>query len=103
MDIVINLNSVIEKLKTFAKHEVTIIAVSKTFSLNVIRPLLNAGQIHFGENRINEALEKWTNELLHNPKIQLHLIGRLQSNKVKDAVKIFLIFILWTLRNWYIN
>lgn len=89
MDIVINLNSVIEKLKTFAKHEVTIIAVSKTFSLNVIRPLLNAGQIHFGENRINEALEKWTNELLHNPKIQLHLIGRLQSNKVKDAVKIF--------------
>ena len=89
MDIVINLNSVIEKLKTFAKHEVTIIAVSKTFSLNVIRPLLNAGQVHFGENRINEALEKWTNELLHNPKIQLHLIGRLQSNKVKDALKIF--------------
>lgn len=89
MDIVINLNSVIEKLKTFAKHEVTIIAVSKTFSLNVIRPLLNTGQVHFGENRINEALEKWTNELLHNPKIQLHLIGRLQSNKVKDALKIF--------------
>lgn len=89
MTVVINLNNVIENLKKFSKHKVNIIAVSKTFSLNAIKPLINAGQIHFGENRINEALEKWTGEIFHNPRIQLHLIGKLQSNKVSDALKIF--------------
>ena len=89
MTVVINLNNVIENLKKFSKHKVNIIAVSKTFSLNAIKPLINVGHIHFGENRVGEALEKWTDEIFHNPSIQLHLIGRLQSNKVGDALKIF--------------
>ena len=89
MTAVINLNNVIENLKKFSRHKVNIIAVSKTFSLIVIKPLINVGHIHFGENRISEALEKWTDEIFYNPSIQLHLIGRLQSNKVRDALKIF--------------
>ena len=89
MTAVTNLNNLIENLKKFSKHKVNIIAVSKTFSLNAIKPLINVGHIHFGENRISEALEKWTDEIFSNPSIQLHLIGRLQSNKVADALKIF--------------
>jgi pyridoxal phosphate enzyme (YggS family) len=89
MTAVTNLNNLIENLKKFSKHKVNIIAVSKTFSLNAIKPLINVGHIHFGENRVGEALEKWTDEIFHNPSIQLHLIGRLQSNKVGDALKIF--------------
>ena len=89
MTAVTNLNNLIENLKKFSKHKVNIIAVSKTFSLNAIKPLINVGHIHFGENRVGEALEKWTDEIFHNASIQLHLIGRLQSNKVGDALKIF--------------
>jgi len=89
MTAVTNLNNLIENLKKFSKHKVNIIAVSKTFSLNAIKPLINVGHIHFGENRVGEALEKWTDEIFRNPSIQLHLIGRLQSNKVGDALKIF--------------
>lgn len=89
MNVVINFKNVIKNLQEFSKQNVNIIAVSKTFSLNVIRPLIDLGHIHFGENRVNEALEKWSNVISHDPKIQLHLIGSLQSNKVADALKIF--------------
>ena len=89
MNVVINLKNVIKNLQKFSKQNVNIIAVSKTFSLNVIRPLIDLGHIHFGENRVNEALEKWFDVISHDPKIQLHLIGSLQSNKVADALKIF--------------
>ena len=66
-----------------------IIAVSKAFSLEHIAPLINAGHLHFGENKIQEAEKKWTNIKKENSKIQLHFIGKLQTNKVKKAVKIF--------------
>lgn len=89
MNVVINLNNVINNLQKFTNKNINIIAVSKTFSLNVIRPLIDSGHIHFGENRINEALDKWSRVIFNDPKIQLHLIGRLQTNKVGDALKIF--------------
>ncbi len=89
MNVVINLNNVIHNLQKFSNKNINIIAVSKTFSLNVIRPLIDFGHIHFGENRINEALDKWSGVIFNDPKIQLHFIGRLQTNKVGDALKIF--------------
>jgi pyridoxal phosphate enzyme (YggS family) len=67
----------------------TIIAVSKTFKIEKILPLIDYGQIHFGENKVQEAVEKWTEIKKNNSKIKLHMIGRLQSNKVKSAVQIF--------------
>ncbi len=66
-----------------------IIAVSKTFKIEKILPLINHGHKDFGENKVQEAVDKWTQIKLSNPSIQLHLIGKLQTNKVKFAVKIF--------------
>ena len=66
-----------------------IIAVSKTFKINNILPLLEHGHIDFGENKVQEALEKWTEIKKKNLNIKLHMIGKLQTNKVKFAVKLF--------------
>ena len=66
-----------------------IIAVSKTFKIEKILPLIDHGHKDFGENKVQEAVDKWTEIKLLNPNIQLHLIGKLQTNKVKFAVKIF--------------
>jgi len=69
--------------------KVSIIAVSKTFPIDEINPLINHGQIHFGENKVQEALEKWTDIKQSFNHIQLHMIGKLQSNKVKFVVPLF--------------
>jgi len=66
-----------------------IIAVSKTFPIEHISPVINQGHIHFGENKVQEAEKKWKEVKDKNPSIKLHLIGKLQSNKVKDALKVF--------------
>ena len=66
-----------------------IIAVSKTFPLSRIMPLIDYGHIHFGENKIQESIEKWAEFKIINSKIKLHMIGKLQSNKVKQAVDLF--------------
>ena len=66
-----------------------IIAVSKTFKLDHIQPLIDYGHLDYGENKVQEAIEKWTDIKKKNDKIKLHLIGKLQTNKVKFAVKIF--------------
>ncbi len=66
-----------------------IIAVTKTFTLNKIKPLIDVGHIHFGENKVQEAEEKWTEVKRNNKKIKLHMVGKLQSNKAKKAVQIF--------------
>tara|TARA_B110000008_G_scaffold262480_1_gene284842 strand:+ start:51 stop:710 length:660 start_codon:yes stop_codon:yes gene_type:complete len=66
-----------------------IIAVSKTFKLERIIPLLEYGHLDYGENKVQEALDKWTETKKNNSKIRLHLIGGLQTNKVKFALKIF--------------
>ena len=91
------MNTIVErfdKIKsniTLAKpiKSVNIIAVSKTFSLDHIRPLLEYGHNHFGENKVQEASAKWSELKKTNPNLKLHMIGKLQSNKAKDAVKIF--------------
>ena len=66
-----------------------VIAVSKTFKLDKILPLIEYGHLDYGENKVQEATDKWTKTKLKNPNIRLHLIGRLQRNKVKFAIKIF--------------
>ena len=66
-----------------------IIAVSKTFDLNHIIPLINHGHVHYGENKVQEALEKWTEIKQKRNNLKLHLIGKLQTNKAKFAVKLF--------------
>tara|TARA_B100001250_G_scaffold75548_1_gene61840 strand:+ start:3086 stop:3745 length:660 start_codon:yes stop_codon:yes gene_type:complete len=66
-----------------------IIAVSKTFKIDKILPLINYGHIHFGENKVQEAVEKWTEIKKTKPEIKLHMIGKLQTNKVKFAVQLF--------------
>ena len=65
------------------------IAVSKTFKIDKILPLIEHGHIHYGENKVQEAVEKWTEIKKTNSKIQLHMIGKLQTNKVKFAVQLF--------------
>ena len=69
--------------------EVTLIAVSKTFGVDDIRPVLEAGHRHFGENRVQEAQGKWPELKADYPELTLHLIGPLQSNKAREAVALF--------------
>ena len=66
-----------------------IIAVSKTFPIKNILPLIEYGHLHYGENKVQEALDKWSDIKNDNQSIQLHLIGRLQTNKVKVALRVF--------------
>ena len=66
-----------------------IIAVSKTFGMDKILPLIEHGHLDFGENKVQEAVEKWSNVKINNKSLKLHLIGGLQTNKVKLAVKLF--------------
>ncbi len=67
----------------------TLIIVTKNQDLEKINLLINKQHLDFGENKVQEATFKWTNLILNNPKLKLHLIGKLQSNKAKDAFKIF--------------
>ena len=66
-----------------------IIAVSKTFSIENVLPLIDHGHLDFGENKVQEAIEKWTDIKKNKPSLNLHMLGKLQSNKVKYAVKLF--------------
>ena len=66
-----------------------IIAVSKTFKLDHIIPLIDHGHIDFGENKVQEAVEKWTDIKKDKSELKIHLVGRLQTNKVKFALKVF--------------
>ena len=82
-----NIKTQLDELKINKKPK--IIAVSKTFEIDKILPLLNHGHINFGENKVQEAVEKWSEVKQKNPDIKLHMIGKLQTNKVKFAVKLF--------------
>ena len=66
-----------------------IVAISKTFKIDHILPLIDSGHIDFGENKVQESIEKWPEIKKNNQKIKLHMIGKLQTNKVKFAVQIF--------------
>jgi len=74
------------KIKDYNPH---IIAISKTFKIDHILPLIEYGHIHFGENKIQEAMDKWPEIKNKNIQIKLHMVGKLQTNKVKFAIKIF--------------
>ena len=86
-----NLNLIKENLKAKINNyqNIKIIAVSKTFPINVIEPLIDYGHLEYGENKVQEAINKWTDVKTANPNIKLHLIGKLQTNKVKFALKLF--------------
>jgi pyridoxal phosphate enzyme (YggS family) len=77
-----------KKVKSLSE-KTKIIVVTKTFAIDKVQPIINAGHTDFGENRVQEATDKWSSVMLNNKDIKLHLIGNLQSNKARDAVKIF--------------
>ena len=91
------MNIVVERLNKIKSNivslkpikPVNIIAVSKTFPIEHIQPLIAHGHIHYGENKVQEALIKWLEQKKHNQNLKLHMVGKLQSNKAKDALKIF--------------
>ena len=91
------MNTIIERFdkiklniaKTKPAQNVNVIAVSKTFSIEHIKPLIDYGHLHFGENKVQEAASKWSKIKKENDNLKLHMIGKLQTNKAKDAVKLF--------------
>jgi len=83
-----NIKSRIDELK-LQNYKPNIIAVSKTFPMQDILPLINHGHIHFGENKVQEAIEKWSNIKNDFQHIKLHMIGKLQTNKVKYVIPLF--------------
>ena len=87
LDIENNINTHLNKLNI--DNNPKIIAVSKTFKIDKISPLIEYGHLDYGENKVQEAIEKWTEIKKKNSKIRLHMIGKLQTNKVKFAVQIF--------------
>jgi len=88
----INIQNLIKsKQSVLENHKIIpqIIAVSKTFKLNHILPLMEYGHTDYGENKVQEAIEKWSEIKSNNNKLKLHLIGKLQTNKVKISLKLF--------------
>tara|TARA_B100000965_G_scaffold364182_1_gene347650 strand:- start:753 stop:1415 length:663 start_codon:yes stop_codon:yes gene_type:complete len=88
----INIQNLIKSKHSLLKNQGTIpkiIAVSKTFKLNHILPLIEYGHTDYGENKVQEAVEKWSEIKSSNNKLKLHLIGKLQTNKVKISLKLF--------------
>ena len=88
---IVNLNSIKEDLKSKINNyeNVKVIAVSKTFPIETIMPLIEYGHLEYGENKVQETIAKWTEVKSAKPNIKLHLIGKLQTNKVKLALKLF--------------
>ena len=87
VNVVKNFDLVKDEISSY--NNVNIIAVSKTFPISHILPLINYGHHHFGENKVQEAQEKWTSIKNDFPDLKLHLIGKLQTNKVKFALPLF--------------
>ena len=87
LDIENNIKTHLNKLNV--NNNPKIVAVSKTFKIDKILPLIEHGHIDYGENKVQEAVEKWTEIKKKNSKVKLHMIGKLQTNKVKFAVQIF--------------
>jgi pyridoxal phosphate enzyme (YggS family) len=93
-DTIKNLLDIEKKIKVYSNelqinNYSKVIAVSKTFKIEKILPLIDYGHVDFGENKVQEAIEKWTEIKKKNSKIKLHMIGKLQTNKVKFAVQLF--------------
>ena len=91
---IINLTTIDKQINDKISDEVNIkkvniVAVSKTFKIMDIEPMINFGHTHFGENKVQEALDKWSDIKIKNKNIKLHLIGKLQTNKVKFVLPLF--------------
>ena len=89
MSVIDNYKLIIEKINQQSNKKITLVAISKTFPLSHIKPLIDYGHQHYGENKVQEALSKWSDYILSNSKIKLHMVGNIQSNKIESAVRIF--------------
>ena len=78
-----------ERIKKLINNNVNIIAVSKSFQYEHIKPLVDYGHKHFGENKVQEAFSKWSKVKEKQSDLSLHMIGKLQSNKAREAVNLF--------------
>ncbi len=85
----IDIKKEINLKKKASIDDVKVIAVSKTFAMEKILPLIDYGHLHYGENKVQEAVDKWSDIKEKRKNINLHMVGRLQTNKVKHALKIF--------------
>ena len=88
MSIIKNYNYISNSIQSLSK-ETKLIVVTKNQEIEKINLLINSNHFHFGENRVQEAFLKWRNLISVNSNLKLHLVGKLQSNKAKDAFKIF--------------
>ena len=88
MDIIKNYNKILANINNISKDTILIL-VSKTFLISHIKPIIDIGHVHFGENRVQESITKWSDLLKINKQIKLHLIGKLQTNKVSEAINHF--------------
>ena len=88
MNVLLNYNKILSRIKS-SSNKTNLIVVCKNQELKNIDPLISVGHLHFGENRVQEALSKWQFLLQKNPHLNLHLIGKLQTNKAREAFKIF--------------
>ena len=88
MDVGNNYNQILSNINRISNN-IKLIVVSKTFSINHLKPILDLGHTHFGENRVHESIDKWTNLLKENNNLKIHLIGKLQTNKVVEAINHF--------------
>lgn len=88
MTLIKNYNNVLNNINNLSKDAILIV-VSKTFSISYIKPIINCKHNHFGENRVQESIDKWSDLLKNNKDLKLHLIGKLQTNKVIEAINHF--------------
>ena len=88
MNILKNYNQILNDINNISK-EAILIVVSKTFLISHIKPIIDIGHIHFGENRVQDSIAKWSDLLKVNQNLKLHLIGKLQTNKVVEAINHF--------------
>jgi pyridoxal phosphate enzyme (YggS family) len=88
MNILENYNQIVKKINNISNSTILIV-VSKTFLISHIKPIIDIGHIHFGENRVHESIAKWSDLLKVNQSLKLHLIGKLQTNKVVEAINHF--------------
>jgi pyridoxal phosphate enzyme (YggS family) len=88
MSIIDNYNSVIKSIRLYSS-KTSLVVVTKNQDPEIVKSLIKCGHLNFGENRVQEAFSKWKNLISTNSQLKLHLIGKLQSNKAKDAFQIF--------------
>ena len=88
MNIITNYKNIIDEVYAINK-KITLIAVSKTYPLGYIKPLIDFGHLDFGENKVQEALNKWSKTLSEFTNLKLHMLGKIQTNKAHDVVSLF--------------